>query len=304
VSHILCLTLFCYYIPYRREPSRGRSRHRSTSPTAESTLGLSPECASRQARSKSSGRTKTTYKLCDDSGDTETDVVISDALAIAIFGARVVHETEAGDYLPKVSTSLLGLARIFAHYRPLILGSDDNEEKVNHFLQATEEMASLLGELPPTVFEIRMVYELLKLSVTTRDDYDNGKKGCKVLVDAFLYSLKQVTPKTLHFIILLMHCPKDKFNAEGLFCDPTTGSEDCSTLHVLKEISGLMVDSDVNHLSGNNFEVFNGSRSNCIRVISSNKERTKKYKHCGKCTDDEAVQRGGLLNIWCLPPPL
>jgi len=300
---------------YRRETSRGRSRQRSISPTrreqtsspdpdsrkansrkAELTLRLSPASETRRARSKSSGRTKATYKLRDDSGDAETDVVINDVLAFTIFDARTVLETEAGDYLPEVSTSLLEMAGKIMDYRSLILGSDDNEEKVNHFLQATKEMESLLGDRPPTVVEVRMVYELLTISVKTRDDYNNRKRGCKVLVEAFLYSLKQVTPETLHFIILLMHCPKDKFNAEGLFCDPTTGSEECDTLHVLREISGLMVESDVYHLSGNNFEVFNGSRSDCIREISYNKERTKKYKHCGKCTDDEAVQRGGLLN--------
>jgi len=292
---------------YRREPSRGRSRHKSTPPTrraqsyapdpesrnAESTLGLPPAPA---RRSRSSARTKTTYKLRDDSGDAKTDVVINETLAFTIFDSMVVFETEAGDYLPKVPTSLLGLARKFMYYQPLILGSDDNEEKVNHFLKVTEEMASLLGDSPPTVTEIRIVYKLLSISLTTRDDYNNGKKGCKVLVEAFLYSLKQVTPVTLHFIILLMHCPKDKFNAEGLFCDPTTFSEDCSTLYVLREISGMMVKSDVNHLSGNNFEVFNGSRSNCNRETSYSKDGTKKFKHCATCSDNEAIRRGGLLN--------
>lgn len=300
---------------YRRKPSRGRSRQRSISPTrreqtsspdpdsrkansrkAELTLRLSPASETRRARSRSSGRTKTTYKLRDDSGDAEKNVVINDVLAFTIFDARTVLETEAGDYLPEVSTSLLEMAGKIMHYRSLILDSDNNKEKVDYFLQATKEMESLLGDRPPTVVEVRMVYELLSISVKTRDDYNNRKKGCKVLVEAFLYSLKQVTPETLHFIILLMHCPKDKFNAEGLFCDPTTGSEECDTLHVLKEISGLMVESDVYHLSGNNFEVFNGSRSDCIREISYNKDRTKMFKHCATCSDDEAVRRGGLLN--------
>ena len=180
------------------------------------------------------------------------------------------------------------------HYEQLMDATDKQKEKDTLVIQAFDDLMLCMNSSQPDQGQIDRAFKMLKKYLTTRDDCHNNKpEGGEVPIKALIKSLGQVTTSTLHFIIMLMLCPRRLYNAEGPFCDPD-GKTDCTTLHVLDALSSSMIKSSVTHQSGKNFEAVN-MRSFCSYTEKED-EDGRKHTHCDKATTDEAERRGSLVN--------